>query len=216
VKLWFWILWSFDAAIAAVALYFFLSLGAHGRVGSFNILPWLALLAALAAVIGGSAWFRSAGQHAVAIVLLLLLAIPGALFVLCFLPLLISIPIFTEPETRRLARALLQLARSKIVSKPGRSTQLPGRLRSIVPTFQKFERFVVTFPLEIMCQSRIDWLRKRRLQLFDLFRNLAQPRHVRVCIPSAFFVANDRETLAQSVSKLGNRVGFGGLETAAP
>jgi len=93
VKIWFWILWSFDAAIGAVALYFFFSLGAHGRVGSFNILPWMAILA-LAAVVGGSAWLRSAGQHAVAIVLLLLLAIPGALFVLFFLLLLILHPNF--------------------------------------------------------------------------------------------------------------------------
>jgi hypothetical protein len=85
---------AFDAAIAAVALYFFFSLGAHGRVGSFNILPWMAILAALAAVVGGSAWFRSTGQHAVAIVLLLLLAIPGALFVLLFLLLLILHPNF--------------------------------------------------------------------------------------------------------------------------
>ena len=94
MKIWFWILWSFDAAIGAVALYFFFSLGAHGRVGSFNILPWMAILAALAAVVGGSAWLRSAGQHAVAIVLLLLLAIPGALFVLFFLLLLILHPNF--------------------------------------------------------------------------------------------------------------------------
>ena len=92
MKIWFWILWSFDAAIGAVALYFFFSLGAHGRVGSFNILPWMAILAALAAVVGGSVWLRSAGQHSVAIVLLL--AIPGGLFVLFFLLLLILHPNF--------------------------------------------------------------------------------------------------------------------------
>jgi hypothetical protein len=94
VKFWFWFLWSTDAAIAAVALYFFFSLGAHGRVGSFNILPWLVILAALAAVVGGSIWLRSAGQHALGIVLLLLLAIPGVLFVLFFLLLVIIHPNF--------------------------------------------------------------------------------------------------------------------------
>jgi hypothetical protein len=94
VKLWFWFLWSIDAVIAAVALYFFFSLAAGGRVGSFNILPWLAILAALAVVVGGSVWLRSVGQHAVAIVLLLLLAIPGALFALFFLLLLILHPNF--------------------------------------------------------------------------------------------------------------------------
>ncbi len=94
VKFWFWFLWSVDAVIAAVALYFFFSLAAGGRVGSFNVLPWLAILAALAAVVGGSVWLRSAGQHAVAIIVLLLLAIPGALFVLLFLLLLILHPNF--------------------------------------------------------------------------------------------------------------------------
>jgi len=94
MKLWFWFLWSIDAVIAAVALYFFFSLAAGGRVGSFNILPWLAILASLATVVGGSVWLRSAGQHALAIVLLLLLAIPGALFVLFFLLVLIIHPDF--------------------------------------------------------------------------------------------------------------------------
>jgi hypothetical protein len=94
VKVWFWFLWAIDAVIAAVALYFFFSLGAGGRVGSFNILPWLAILGALAAVVGGSVWLRSVGQHTIAIVLLLLLAIPGALFVLFFLLLLILHPNF--------------------------------------------------------------------------------------------------------------------------
>lgn len=79
---------------AAVALYFFFSLAAGGRVGSFNILPWLAILAAFAAVVGGSVWFRSAGQHVVAIVVLLGLAIPVALLGLFFLLLLILHPNF--------------------------------------------------------------------------------------------------------------------------
>jgi hypothetical protein len=94
VKFWFWFLWSIDAVIAAVALYFFFSLSADGRVGSFNILPWLAILAVLAGVVGGSVWLRSAGQHAVAIILLLLLAIPGALFALFVLLILILKPDF--------------------------------------------------------------------------------------------------------------------------
>ena len=94
MKFWFWFLWSIDAVIAAVALYFFFSLAGHGRIGSFNILPWLIILGVLAAVVGGSLWLRSAGQRAVAIVLLLLLAIPGALYVLFFLLLLILHPNF--------------------------------------------------------------------------------------------------------------------------
>jgi hypothetical protein len=94
VKFWFWFLWGIDAFIAAVALYFFFSLAAGGRVGSFNILPWLAILAALAAVLGGSVWLRSIGQQVVAIVLLLGLAIPVALLGLFFLLLLILHPNF--------------------------------------------------------------------------------------------------------------------------
>jgi len=92
VKFWFWFLWSIDAAIAAIALYFFFSLAAGDRIRSFNILPWLLMLAALAAVVGGSIWLRSIGQRPLAIVLLLLLAIPGALLVLFFLVLLLAHP----------------------------------------------------------------------------------------------------------------------------
>jgi hypothetical protein len=94
VKFWFWFLWAIDAAVAAVALYFFFSLAAGGRVGSFNVLPWLAILAALTAVVGGSVWLRSAGQQVVAIVVLLALAIPAVLVVLFFLLLLILHPNF--------------------------------------------------------------------------------------------------------------------------
>jgi len=94
VKFWFWFLWSIDAVIAVVALYFFFSLAAHGRIGSFNILPWLIILAVLAAVVGGSVWLRSRGQHILAIPLLLLLAVPGTLYVLFFLVLLIIHPNF--------------------------------------------------------------------------------------------------------------------------
>jgi hypothetical protein len=72
----------------------FFSLAASERVGSFNILPWLAILAPLAAVVGGSVWLRSVGQHVVAIVLLLGLAIPAALCLLLFLLLLILHPNF--------------------------------------------------------------------------------------------------------------------------
>jgi hypothetical protein len=94
VKVCFWFLWWIDAVIAAVALYFFFSLAAGGRVGSFNILPWLAILAALTAVVGGSVWLRSVGQNVVAVVLLLGLAIPAALCLLLFLLLLILHPNF--------------------------------------------------------------------------------------------------------------------------
>ena len=94
MKFWFWFLWSIDAVIAAVALYFFFSLAGHGRIGSFNILPWLVILAILAAVMGGSIWLRSVGQRALAIALLLMLTIQGTLYVLFFVLLLIMHPNF--------------------------------------------------------------------------------------------------------------------------
>ncbi len=94
MKFWFWFLWSIDAVIAAVALYFFFSLAGQGRIGSFNILPWLVILAILAAVMGGSIWLRSVGQRALAIVFVLLLAIPGILYALFILLLVILHPNF--------------------------------------------------------------------------------------------------------------------------
>ena len=94
MKFWFWFLWSINAFIAAVALYFFFSLAAGDRIRPFNILPWLMILAALAAVVGGSIWLRSIGRRTLAIVLLLLFAIPGALFALFFLVLLLTHPNF--------------------------------------------------------------------------------------------------------------------------
>ena len=94
MKFWFWFLWSIDAVIAAVALYFFFSLAGHDRIGSFNILPWLVILAILAAVMGGSIWLRSTGQRALAIVFVLLLAIPGILYALFILLLVILHPNF--------------------------------------------------------------------------------------------------------------------------
>jgi len=94
MKFWFWFLWSINAFIAAVALYFFFSLAAGDRIRPFNILSWLMILAALAAVVGGSIWLRSIGRRTLAIALLLLLAIPGALFALFFLVLLLTHPNF--------------------------------------------------------------------------------------------------------------------------
>jgi hypothetical protein len=94
MKIWFLLLWWIDAVIAAVAVYFFLSLAAGGNIGSFNIVPWLAILAALATVVGGSLWLRSVGQHAAAIALLLTLAVPGALAVLLLLLVLVLQPDF--------------------------------------------------------------------------------------------------------------------------
>jgi hypothetical protein len=88
----FWFLWGIDALIAAVILYFFFLGLADGSVSMFNIGLWLAILAALSGVIGGSLWLRSAGRRSAATVVLLILAVPGLLFALLFIVLLITNP----------------------------------------------------------------------------------------------------------------------------
>jgi hypothetical protein len=88
----FWSLWGIDAVIAAVILYFFFLGLADGSVSNFNIGLWIAILAALSAVIGGSLWLRSAGRKGSATIVLLILAGPGILFALFFIILLITNP----------------------------------------------------------------------------------------------------------------------------
>jgi hypothetical protein len=85
-------LWGADALIAAVILYFFFLGLTDGSVSMFNIGLWLAILAALAGVLGGSLWLRSAGRQRLATVVLLILAVPGILFALFFVVLLITNP----------------------------------------------------------------------------------------------------------------------------
>ena len=88
----FWVLWGFDAVIAAVVLFFFFAGLANGRVSSFNIGLWLIVLTVVGGVVGGSLVLRSKGWNARAMGVLLLLAIPGSLFVLFFLAVLILHP----------------------------------------------------------------------------------------------------------------------------
>ena len=88
----FWTVWSFDAAIAAIAVFFFAWGLADGTVSSFNIGIWLLLLGAIGGVVGGSLWFRSKGRSAAARALLLLLAVPGSLLALFYLVVLLTHP----------------------------------------------------------------------------------------------------------------------------
>ena len=88
----FWLLWGWDAAVALVVLYFFVVGVADGSVYSFNIGLWLGILAVLAAVMGGSLFLRSSARHIAAIVLLLVLAVPGVVFGLFFLLLVLLAP----------------------------------------------------------------------------------------------------------------------------
>jgi hypothetical protein len=88
----FWILWGWDALIAAVILYFFLIGLADGSVSSFNMGLWLTIIAVLGVVMIGSLALHTAKRIWLAAALLLVLAIPGMLFALFFGALIVLNP----------------------------------------------------------------------------------------------------------------------------
>ena len=88
----FWVLWGFDALVAAVVLVFFFWGLADGSVSSFNMNLWLGMLAVVAAVVGGSLMLREAGRTGLATSVLLVLAIPGLAFALFLAAVLILQP----------------------------------------------------------------------------------------------------------------------------
>jgi hypothetical protein len=88
----FWLLWGFDALVAAVVVFFFFWGLVDGSVSSFNIVLWLGILAIVGAVVGGSLALRKAGQFAAAISLLLVLAVPGLGFTLLLAAVLVLQP----------------------------------------------------------------------------------------------------------------------------
>jgi hypothetical protein len=86
------ILFVFDALLALVILYFFVIGMADGSVSAGNMSLWLGILMGLAVVLGGG-WILSArGQRAAAIVLLMILAMPGFLYGLFILAIVIFQP----------------------------------------------------------------------------------------------------------------------------
>lgn len=85
-----WIFWGFDAFVACVFLYFFFAGLADGTVTMSNLGLWIATLALLAGVVGGSIWLRSKGRRGAALVIALILAVPGLLAALFFVVLLIT------------------------------------------------------------------------------------------------------------------------------
>ena len=86
----FWILWGIDAIIGLVVLYFFFEGISDGTVSATNGGLWLIMLAGLVAVLLGSLYLNSHQNFMWAKVLAGLLAIPGFLFGLFFLILLLS------------------------------------------------------------------------------------------------------------------------------
>lgn len=76
----FKIIWAFDALISVVILVFFFIGLTDGTVSAFNMGLWLLILAVLSAIMFGSIWLRSHQQRALATILLLVLAVPGFLY----------------------------------------------------------------------------------------------------------------------------------------
>lgn len=85
-------LWGFDAIIALVVLYFFFIGLADGSVSSFNMGLWLFLLAVVAAILFGSLWLKSHDRTGLAKGVLSILAVPGLLYLLFLLVVLITKP----------------------------------------------------------------------------------------------------------------------------
>jgi hypothetical protein len=81
-----------DLLVALVVVCFFFVGLADGSVSSFNMSLWLGMLAAVAAVVGGGWMLDTNGKRGAAIAVLLALAIPGALFALFILLVVILQP----------------------------------------------------------------------------------------------------------------------------
>ena len=76
----FWILWSIDAVVAAVFVYFFVIGLSDGSITSFNMKLWMFILLIAAALLGGSHALRRAGKGSLASILLGVVALPAVLF----------------------------------------------------------------------------------------------------------------------------------------
>ncbi|HEX4882905.1 MAG TPA: osmoprotectant transporter permease [Casimicrobiaceae bacterium] len=81
-----------DALVALVVLCFFVIGIADGSVSSFNIVLWLVILGVLAAVLGGGFALHRQGRNKAALAVLAIVAIPGLLYGLFVLSILILQP----------------------------------------------------------------------------------------------------------------------------
>ncbi len=88
----FWVLWSFDALIALVIVYFLIIGLSDGSVSSQNIRLWLLIMAGLVVILGGSLWLKSCDKMAMAKTLLYVLAIPGLVYALFLLLMIFGKP----------------------------------------------------------------------------------------------------------------------------
>lgn len=88
----FWISWGIGALVSAACVYFFAIGLADGSVSSFNGGLWFVMLATCAGVMGGSYMLKARGRTGLALLLSLVLSVPGLLFGLFMLIILITNP----------------------------------------------------------------------------------------------------------------------------
>ena len=88
----FGILVGIDALVATVVLCFFVWGLSDGTVSAFNILLWLAMLGGVGAVLAGGLWLNAHGHRRLASGVLLILALPAAMFGLFFLGMIVFQP----------------------------------------------------------------------------------------------------------------------------
>ncbi|WP_428661051.1 osmoprotectant transporter permease [Runella sp.] len=88
----FWILWGIDAVISLVLLYFFFVGLADGSVSSYNMGLWSLIVIGIGAIMLGSLWLKSHQYLYLADIVLAILAVPGLLYGLFLLMILITKP----------------------------------------------------------------------------------------------------------------------------
>ena len=88
----FWILWSFNALMALIPIYFFFVGLNDGSVSAANMGYWIMILLVVALVIGGSLLLRNANQMSLAKGLLIVAAIPGVIAIIFFAIVMIGKP----------------------------------------------------------------------------------------------------------------------------
>ena len=86
----FWVLWAIAVLTALIIVAFFFIGLLDGSVSSFNIVLWLSILFIVGSTLLGSYRLRIAGFNRWAMVVVLIVAIPGLLCGLFFLVVLLS------------------------------------------------------------------------------------------------------------------------------
>lgn len=88
----FWILWGFDCIMALVILYFFIIGLVDGSISSANLGLWFIILFLVAGIMGGSLVLKTNGHLTTATIVLSLLALPGFIYLLFILLVVLGKP----------------------------------------------------------------------------------------------------------------------------